>query len=106
MKPVPVETLKTPLRKSESGTTGSAARRSCRTNSTTSTAPPAKRPTIVAEAHAYCTPPHVSPSVIAAAAPARRIVPSTSMRCDTRSPDFGSTAATMTSATAATGTFT
>ena len=38
---------------------GSAARRSCHTNADSSTSPAAARPAIVAEPHAYSSPPHV-----------------------------------------------
>ena len=37
--PIALETLKTPERKSSSGTIGSAARRSCQTKATSSTTP-------------------------------------------------------------------
>ena len=55
-------TVNTELANSRSGNTGSAARRSWRTNSPISTTPATARPTIVGEPHAYSLPPHTATS--------------------------------------------
>ena len=73
--PIAEATLKTLERKSVSGRTGSAARRSCHTNATRSAAPASARPTIVAELHGYVTPPQVVTRISAPTLPARRAAP-------------------------------
>ena len=57
--PRPLATRNTEERNSVSGTTGSAARRSCQMNRPSSRAPAAARPTMTAEPQGYSVPPHV-----------------------------------------------
>ena len=57
--PSRLDTVKTRPRKSASGITGSAARRSTATNSATAASAPTPSPTIVGDVHGYCVPPQV-----------------------------------------------
>ena len=63
--PTRLVVTKTLLRKSESGSTGSAARRSANTNAQRLTTPITPSPTISGEPHAYSEPPRVVSSTIA-----------------------------------------
>ena len=58
-KPIALATRKTRERNRLSGMIGSAARRSCQTNATSSATPAAARPTMTAEPQAYWLPPQV-----------------------------------------------
>lgn len=67
--------VKVRIRNSRSGSTGSAARRSARTNAAVSTAPRAASPTTGAEAHGQVVPPREATSTRQAATEAIRNVP-------------------------------
>ena len=59
----------------QSGSTGSAARRSTNTNATSSTAPTAKTAMLVGEDHAHAWPPSSTPRMSRVIAPVSRTAP-------------------------------
>ena len=75
MKPTRLATLKTRLRKSESGRIGSLATLSASTNPTDSATPQAISATIGADPHAYVEPPRLVYSTIAVSPPASSAIP-------------------------------
>jgi hypothetical protein len=75
MKPIALVTVKVRLRKSSSGTTGSAARPSTSTNAPRSATPSTSSPTIWLEPHAHVVPPRLVKSTNADSPPASNAAP-------------------------------